>query len=100
MALTTERPSAANAVQAAKARQAATRPRRLPVSDLKRRGWTDAMVSRLLGKPDASEPNPYYPRNGAPMKLYSFGRVAAAEASPAFLAWYDRLERKRQVASR
>lgn len=59
MALILERPAAANAVQAAKARQAATRPRRLPVSDLKRRGWTDAMVSRLLGKPDASERGRY-----------------------------------------
>lgn len=58
------------------------------------------MVSRLLGKPDASEPNPYFPRDGAPMKLYSFERIAMAEASPEFLAWYGRLERKRRVAGR
>src|SRR5690349_24419065 len=38
MTQSVECPSAASAVQAAKARQAATEPRRLPVSDLKRRG--------------------------------------------------------------
>lgn len=57
--------------------------RLVSASDLKRqRGWTETLVSALLGAPDAHGPNPHGFR--APMRFYREDRVRAAEAEPPF----------------
>lgn len=58
------------------------------VSDLLRRGWTDAMIRDLLGTADATARNPHC-AHSHPMRLYTTSRVASAERSPSFL---ERLE--------
>ena len=45
---------------------------------LKNRGWTDAMVKKFLGAPDATKPNPHY-KSAAPMGLWDAKRVSKAE---------------------
>ncbi len=46
---------------------------------LKQRGWTETLVKKFLGPPDASRPNPHY-TSAAPMRLYAATRVEAMEA--------------------
>ena len=43
-------------------------PKMLTLTDLKARGWTDALVKQFLGEPDATRPNPHY-RKAAPNAL-------------------------------
>lgn len=50
---------------------------------LKEQGWTDGMIKKLLGDPDATRPNPMY-KSAAPMTLYLVSRVQQVEASEAF----------------
>ncbi|MCW3012185.1 MAG: hypothetical protein JWO90_2589, partial [Solirubrobacterales bacterium] len=58
--------------------------RLISASDLKRqRGWTETLVSVLLGAPDAHGPNPHGFR--APMRFYREDRVLSAEAEPPFV---------------
>ncbi len=57
--------------------------RLVSASDLKRqRGWTETLVSGLLGAPDAHGPNPHGWR--APMRFYREDRVVAAEREAPF----------------
>jgi hypothetical protein len=64
--------------------------RLISASDLKRqRGWTEALVSALLGAPDALCPNPHGFR--PPMRWYREDRVADAEAGEAFRRRVGRL---------
>ncbi len=49
---------------------------------LMERGWSGRMISRLLGKPDEVQPNPYH-RSG-PMKLFRKVRVLEVERSMTF----------------
>jgi len=52
-------------------------------SDIKRqRGWTETLVSGLLGAPDAHGPNPHGFR--APMRFFRADRVLSAELEPPF----------------
>ena len=53
---------------------------------LERPGWTRAGVTRFLGDPDATKPNPRY-RSAAPTRLYDPARVEATEATPEFGSW-------------
>jgi hypothetical protein len=85
------------AVNAAKEYIDGLGPAKVSASDLKRRGWTEAMISRLLGTPDERQPNPYYPSAGTPMRLYLSPRVEAAEASPEFRQWSERNRARRQL---
>lgn len=55
----------------------------LAVSDLLRRGWTDAMIRDLLGAADATARNPHC-AHGHPMRLYADSRVAFVERGPSF----------------
>jgi hypothetical protein len=66
-------------------------PQRLvSASDLKRqRGWTETLVSALLGAPDALCPNPHGFR--PPMRWYREDRVLDAEAGAAFRRRVGRL---------
>ncbi len=50
----------------------------LATTQLKERGWTPALVKKLLGAPDVKRPNPYY-RSAAPMQLYASERVLEVE---------------------
>lgn len=57
--------------------------RLVSASDLKRqRGWTETLVTVLLGAPDAHGPNPHGWR--APMRFYREDRVLAAECEAPF----------------
>lgn len=72
------------------------------VSDLLRRGWTDAMIRDLLGTADATARNPHC-AHSHPMRLYTTSRVASAERSPSFLERLEAAHHKRaagKVAAR
>ena len=57
--------------------------RLISASDLKRqRGWSETLVSGLLGAPDAHGPNPHGFRS--PMRFFREDRVLAAELEPPF----------------
>lgn len=47
------------------------------------RGWTRAMVTRLLDPADERRPNPFY-RSASPMHLYRLDRIERAEAGEEF----------------
>jgi hypothetical protein len=70
---------------------------KLSGADIKRRGWTDAMIAQLLGDPDERQPNPHYPDTGAPMRLYLRRRVEQAEATPKFEQWLNRIRARREL---
>lgn len=53
-------------------------------SELKKRGWTDAMITRFLPEPDETKPNPHY-RHAADMKLYQVKRVVRIEKTKRFI---------------
>ena len=52
----------------------------LSQTQLKERGWTLALVKKVLDPPDATKSNPHY-KSAAPMRLYTASRVEAAERS-------------------
>lgn len=52
-------------------------------AELRERGWTPAMIARLLGEPDLKVRNPYY-RAGFPMRLFRRARVDLLETTPEF----------------
>jgi len=67
-----------------------TAERLISASDLKRqRGWTETLVTALLGAPDALCPNPHGFR--APMRWFREDRVLDAEADDVFLRRVGRL---------
>jgi hypothetical protein len=49
------------------------------MTQLKERGWTEALVKKFLDPPDATRPNPHY-KSAPPMRLYTASRVEAAES--------------------
>lgn len=58
-------------------------PRLISASDLKRqRGWTETLITALLGAPDALCPNPHGFRH--PMRFFREDRVLDAERLPVF----------------
>jgi hypothetical protein len=67
-------------------REPAVRRTMLNISDLKERGWTQGLIKRFLGEPDATRPNRYRNRRRSPVKLYQVNRVTELEASPEFAA--------------
>ena len=62
-----------------------------------KRGWTDAMIQRLLGEPDRYADNPHY-KSGPQMKLYAVERVKAAENSGRFARHVPDARRKKAAA--
>ena len=58
-------------------------------SNLKVRGWTEALIREFLGRADASMANPKY-RYAAPQQLFLFDRVKRAEEREDFQAALDR----------
>jgi hypothetical protein len=71
----------------------------LAVSQLKKRGWTDSLISRFLGDPDELRRNPHY-RSGPPMKLYNVERIEQAEASTEFCDAQDARKNRRDAAQK
>jgi len=58
-------------------------PTFLDRNDLKNRGWTETLINKFLGEPDAILPVDHF-RNYSGKKAYKLIRVQAAEASPEF----------------
>jgi len=52
------------------------------LSTLKKRGWTEGLVAKVLGEPDVLLDNPVY-RTAAPMRTWYSHRIWAAEAEDA-----------------
>ncbi len=52
-------------------------------TELRKRGWTDTTIERLLGKADKFEENPVR-KNGLPMRFWLMKRVFKIEKSPDF----------------
>jgi hypothetical protein len=66
---------------------------------LKERGWTEAMIRNLLGKPDDYADNPHY-KSAAPRRLWLLQKVEAAEARPDFTARKERAARQCAAAAK
>ena len=64
---------------------------------IRERRWTESLVKRFLGNPDATRPNPNY-RSAAPMKLYQLGRVFEAESTDEFHEALTRANKRRRSA--
>ena len=65
---------------------------------LKKRGWTDKLITDLLGEPDQTAPNPVY-RSAARMRLYQRQRVEAAEQRPTFIQHINQSANRRRSAA-
>ena len=75
------------------------KPEYLSKPKLKERGWTDGMVRKFLGEPDATRPNPHY-KCAAPMGLYDVKRVEKVERSAKFKAEMEKLAGRKQSAQK
>jgi len=71
----------------------------LTATQLKARGWTDALIRDLLGAPDQTRINPHY-RSGPPMRLYEVRRIEKVEGSAAWAARAEATSRRKEGASR
>ena len=69
------------------------------VAALRERGWTPAMVSRLLGAPDKTVPNSHY-KAGAPMRLWAAERVVEIERTPEWVAAQQAAAKRSQASLR
>lgn len=66
-------------------------------SDIKERGWTDAMIRDFLGEPDERRNSAMY--RGTVYRLYLKTRVDAAEKTEEFAAWMSKLRKRRAKAA-
>lgn len=64
---------------------------------LKARGWTDSLISKLLGAPDETRRNPYY-LSSPPQQLFLRRRVEAIEATAEFQDALEVTQKRRQAA--
>lgn len=67
-----------------------------PVSDLRSRGRSDRLITRYLGEPERTVPNPKI-KSGSPKRLYAVDRVLVVEENPDF---YANLNRSKRYANR
>lgn len=63
------------------------------------RGWTQSMIKKLLGKPDAEKTNPKY-RCAAPMQLYKASRVEKIERTDEFKSLQEKAMKRRATSRR
>ena len=70
----------------------------LTATQLKARGWTDALIRDLLGAPDQTRVNPHY-RSGPPMRLYEVGRIEKVEGSVAWTTRAEATQRRKKGAA-
>jgi hypothetical protein len=66
---------------------------------LRERGWTEAMIRDLLGKPDLKVDNPHC-SGAAPMRLWRLQRAEAIEATTEFAERRARAERQCAAAGK
>ena len=69
------------------------------VTELKKRGWNERLITALLGNPDMTKTNPTYTR-GAEMRLYERNRVEEAEQDSAFIEHLSKSAKRRESAAR
>jgi hypothetical protein len=62
------------------------------------RGWTKTLITRFLGDPDKTAPNPMFSKAGAPMRLYCLLRVLATEESAEWKQAYKKAAKRSQAA--
>ena len=70
----------------------------LTATQLKARGWTNALIRDLLGAHDQTRINPHH-RNGPPMRLYEVGRIENVEGSAAWAARTEATQRRKEGAA-
>lgn len=70
----------------------------LTKTDVKARGWTDALIHKFLGDPDGTARNPRYRQKGAPVLLFLKRRVEAAETSEEFKTEMQKTVKRRAGA--
>lgn len=63
------------------------------------RGWTDTIVRKLLGAPNATRPNPHF-RSAARVRLYLQTRVNAIEQSEEWAALAQKASARRAAAEK
>ena len=66
---------------------------------LKARGWTDGMIKKFLGEPDATRDNPHF-KCAAPMRLYELKRVERVEKRKTFIAEKEASAVRKQSAAK
>lgn len=66
---------------------------------LKEQGWTDGMIKKMLGEPDATRPNPHY-KSAAPMALYELKRVKKVEKTTTFKTEMEKAAQRKQSAQK
>lgn len=71
----------------------------LMTSDLRKRGWTVALIRRFLGTPDRTAKNPVY-RSKPPMRLYAPERVIAIEGTDEFKRELAKVPERRKHAQK
>ena len=71
----------------------------LTATQLKARGWTDALIRDLLGAADQTRINPNH-RSGPLMRLYEVGRIGKVEGSAAWAARAEATRRRKEGAAR
>ena len=69
------------------------------VAELKKRGWTDTLVQKLLGEANATRPNPHF-KSAARVRLYLQTRVNAIEQSEAWPALAQKASARRAAAEK
>jgi hypothetical protein len=68
-------------------------------SGLRERGWSDQLISKLLGEPDQLAVNPRY-RSGPKMKLWDAVRVAKAEQRPEWIGYQPQRAKRSAAGSK
>jgi hypothetical protein len=69
------------------------------VSGIKARGWTLAMIAKLLGEPQKLAVNPHY-SSAAKMKLYLRSLVMSKETSEEFLQLRAKYVRRQKALTK
>lgn len=69
------------------------------LAELKRRGWTDALIRELVGQCDLTSPNPWY-RSAPRLKLYLKTRIYEIEATKEFSKFQERARARQESAAR
>ena len=69
------------------------------VTEIKKRGWNERLITALLGNPDVIKTNPTHSR-AAEMRLYERNRVEEAEQDPAFIEHLSKSAKRRESAVR
>src|SRR5579863_8957973 len=67
-------------------------------TDLRQRGWSERLITELLGHPDMRQPNPHH-ESAAPMLLWRDERVVEAERNAEFVAHQAKRSKRSAAAA-